>query len=348
MSSRIWISVITVFLLGLIVYLAWDEITHAWELMASIDIWILMLLVPIQAMAYLTAGEMMFSYLRAKNAIKHIRWFDQGRMALEMNFVNHILPSGGVSGISYMNWRLKPYGVTAGRATASQMVRFVAQFGSFVVLLLVAVVWITLDGAMNRWVILLSTSIVLMMLIGTVLVWSLVSNRRRSEKFARWLARALHRIVLAATFGRVRLSLKAKQIADFLIELHEEYLVLRRDHRLLLRPFLWGLVFNVLDVALFVITFWALGTPVSPAPILIAYGLASVAAVIAVTPGGAGIYEAIMVSFLATAGVGGGVAIAGILVTRVVMLLGTIGFGYVFYQQAVLRNGKNGKRTPAV
>lgn len=348
MSLRIWISIITVFLLGLIMYLAWDEITHAWELMASIDIWILMLLIPIQAMAYLTAGEMMFSYLRAKHAIKHVRWFEQGRMALEMNFVNHVLPSGGVSGISYMNWRLKPYGVSAGRATASQMVRFAAQFGSYVVLLLGAVVWITLDGEMNRWVILLSTSIVLVMLVGTVLVGSLVSSRSRSERFASWLARILRRAVGVITFGRIRLSLEAGPIAAFLIELHDEYLVLRRDHRLLLRPFLWGLAFNLLDVALFVITFWALGTPVSPAPILIAYGLASVAAVIAVTPGGAGVYEAIMVSFLATAGVAGGVAIAGILVTRVVVLLGTICFGYVFYQLAILRNGKNGKRTPAV
>lgn len=340
MSSRIWVSIITVFLLGLVVYLAWDEITHAWELMASLNIWLLALLVPVQIMAYLAAGEMMFSYLRAKHDMKRIRWFEQGRMALEMNFVNHVLPSGGVSGISYMNWRLKPYGISAGRATAAQMVRFAAQFGAYIVLLLVAVVWITLDGNMNRWVILLSVVIVLMMVIGTVLVGSLVSSKSRSEKFADWLVRVLRRAVRAVTFGRVRLSLKPERIASFFIELHDEYLTLRRDQRLLLRPFLWGLAFNVLDVALFTITFWALGTPVSPAPILIAYGLASIAAVIAVTPGGAGVYEAIMVSFLATAGVSGGVAIAGILVTRVVVLLGTIGLGYVFYQHAILRNDK--------
>ena len=340
MSARIWVSIITVFLLGLIIFLAWGEIKHAWLLLTQINIWILALLVPIQIMAYFTAAEMMFSYLRAKNTIKKITWFEQARMALEMNFVNHVLPSGGVSGISYMNWRLKPYDISAGRATAAQMVRFAAQFASYIVLLLVAVVWITLDGNMNRWVILLSILIVFMMTLGTVLVGTLVSSRARSEWFADWLVRAVRRFARTVTFGRITPSLAAEPIASFFIELHDEYLMLKNDRRLLLKPFLWGLLFNVLDVSLFVITFWALGTPISPAPVLIAYGLASIAAIIAVTPGGAGLFEALMVSFLATAGIGAGVAIAGTLVTRVVVLLGTIGLGYAFYQHAVLRYGK--------
>lgn len=340
MSARIWLSIITVFLIGLIIYLAWGEIVHAWQLLTSINIWILALLVPIQVLAYFTAGEMMFSYLRAKHAMKKISWFEQARMAFEMNFVNHVLPSGGVSGISYMNWRLKPYGISAGRATAAQMVRYAAQFAAYIALLLVAVVWITLDGDMNRWVILLSVVIVLMMTLGTVLVGALVSSTDRSRRFAEWLVRVLRRLVRTVTFGRMTLSLTAEPIASFFIELHDEYLLLRRDRKLLRKPFMWGLLFNLLDVSLFVITFWALGTPLSPAPILIAYGLASIAAVIAVTPGGAGLFEAIMVSFLATAGIGAGVAIAGILVTRVVVLLGTIGLGYAFYQHAILRNGK--------
>lgn len=340
MSGRIWVSIITVFLLGLIIYLAWGEIAHAWKLLTQINLWILALLIPIQIAAYFTAGEMMFSYLRAKHAMKKISWFEQGRMALEMNFVNHMLPSGGVSGISYMNWRLKAYNISAGRATAAQMVRYAAQFASFIVLLLLAVVWITLDGDMNRWVILLSGAIVVLMVVGVMLVGSLVSSKSRSERFADWLVKALRQMVKTLTLGRVTLSLTAEPIANFFIELHDEYLLLRKDQRLLLKPFLWGLLFNILDVSLFVITFWALGTPVSPAPILIAYGLASIAAIIAVTPGGAGLYEAIMVSFLATAGISAGVAIAGTLVTRVVVLLGTIGLGYAFYQHAILRHGK--------
>lgn len=333
-------SLVTFVLLGLIIYVAWDEIAHAWELLVSINIWILILLIPVQLFAYFAAGEMTFSYLRAKKATKDIHLFSQARMALEMNFVNHVLPSGGVSGISYMNWRLKRYGISIGKATAAQMVRYFAQFASFLVLLLIAVTWITLDGEMNRWVVLLSGFVVLVMTIGTGLAWVLISSQTRSTRFARWLTRWVNRTMKRITLGKVKNILDEEMIRHFLLEVHDEYRVLRNERRLLLQPFLWGIALNVFDALLFVITFWALGTPVSPAPILIAYGLGSIAAVLVVTPGGTGVYEAVMVSFLATAGVTAGAAIAGILVTRVALLLGTIGLGYAFYQHAILKYGK--------
>jgi uncharacterized protein (TIRG00374 family) len=340
MSFRFWMSLVTAVLLGLIIYFAWSEIVHAWQLLVSINVWILVLLIPVQLFAYFAAGEMTFSYLRAKQATARISLLNQMRMALEMNFVNHVLPSGGVSGISYMNWRLKRYGISAGKATAAQMVRYFSQFASFLALLLIAVTWITLDGNMNRWIVLISGFVALVMTVGTALAIVLISSRHRSTIFSGWLTRNVNRLVKRLTFRKVKTFLNKEKISHFLFELHDEYLVLRHDRRLLLRPFLWGIALNVFDAMLFVITFWALGTPVSPAPILIAYGLGSIAAVLVVTPGGTGVYEAVMVSFLATAGVGAGVAIAGILVTRVALLLGTIGLGYAFYQHAIIKYGK--------
>lgn len=338
---RIWVSIVTIVLLGLIVFFAWDEIVHAWELLGTINVGILALTIPLQIVAYFAAGEMMFSYLRAaKTGTKRIKGLTQARMALEMNFVNHVLPSGGVSGISYMNWRLKQYGISAGRATAAQLVRYVAQFAAFTVLLLIAVAWITLDGDINRSVILISSFIVLVMLISTVAIFVVVSSKRRSQSFAGWLAAVATGFLRVVTFGRYKKTVSSGPIAHFLIEMHDEFLTLRRERKLMIRPFLWGLVFNVFEISLFAITFWALGSPISPAPILIAYGLASIAGLLIITPGGTGAYEAIMVSFLATAGIKPGVAIAGILVTRVVVLLGTIGFGYIFYQHAVIKHGK--------
>jgi uncharacterized protein (TIRG00374 family) len=138
--------------------------------------------------------------------------------------------------------------------------------------------------------------------------------------------------------------LKRDKVNEFFDELHKDYLALNADKRILIKPFLWGLLFNAADVALFLITFWALGVPVNPAPILIAYGVASVAGFFVVTPGGAGAYEAIMVAFLALAGLSQGTAIAGIVLTRVILLLGTIGLGYLFYQHAIIKYGK--KRPP--
>jgi putative heme transporter len=53
----------------------------------------------------------------------------------------------------------------------------------------------------------------------------------------------------------------------------------------------------------------------------------------------------LMVGFLALAGLGQGVAIAGIVLTRVILLIGTIVFGYVFYQIALVKYGKQNDKS---
>ncbi|MGK2896263.1 MAG: hypothetical protein ACSLEY_01505, partial [Candidatus Saccharimonadales bacterium] len=157
MSIRTWISMFTVVLLAVIVYVARHEIAHAWTLLSQVNIWILLLLVPGQIFVYYAAGEMVFSYLKRKHSIHHLTPPTLARMALEMNFVNHVLPSAGVSGASYMNWRLGHYGVGLSRATMAQVVRFAAGFVAFIALLVVAVVAVTIDGTVNRWIILFSS-----------------------------------------------------------------------------------------------------------------------------------------------------------------------------------------------
>jgi uncharacterized protein (TIRG00374 family) len=168
----------------------------------------------------------------------------------------------------------------------------------------------------------------------------LLSSPKRISKFSNRFVRAANGLVRKLTFGRKKRVLAHSKVDAFFMEMHDDYLALKRDKRILIKPFLWGLLFTAADIALFFITFWALGHPINPAPILIAYGVATIAGFFVITPGGAGAYEAIMVAFLAVAGLDKGTAIAGIVLTRVILLLGTIGLGYLFYQRTLIRYGR--------
>jgi uncharacterized protein (TIRG00374 family) len=340
MSFRAWLSVVTLLLVGVIIYFSRHELAHAWELLEHVNVWILLLLVPGQLLVYYAGGEMIFSYLRAKKSIDKVSGLELARMSLEMNFVNHVLPSGGVSGISYMTWRLGKFGVTPGRATMSQVVRFATQFAAFITLIALAVIAVTIDGNINRWIIFVSSILVSSMVGMIVACIYLISSTKRTVRFGNWLTRFVNKWTRKITFGRKRKVLDQHRVDTFFTEMHHDYIALRQDKGMLLKPYLWGLVFILADVGLFVITFWALGVAVNPAPILIAYGVAALAGFFVVTPGGAGAYEAIMVAFLAVAGLSGGIAIAGIVLARVILLLGTIVFGYVFYQLALVKYGK--------
>jgi uncharacterized protein (TIRG00374 family) len=343
MSFRAWLSVITLIFIAVIIYFSRHELQHAWELLGRVNIWILLLLIPGQMLVYYAGGEMLFSYLRAKKSIDSIPPQSLVRMSLEMNFVNHILPSGGVSGISYMTWRLGKYGVTAGRATMSQVVRYAMSFAALIALIAISVLVVTIDGNINRWMILMS-SILVSIMIGAILgCVYLISSPRRMASFGNWLVRFVNKIVRKITFGRKKRILNHAKVDAFFEEMHRDFAALMADKSILIRPFIWGIVFTLADVGLFMITFLALGEPINPAPILIAYGVASVAGFLVATPGGAGAYEAIMVAFLAVAGISQGIAIAGIVLTRVILLLGTIILGYVFYQLALVKYGKKGQ-----
>lgn len=333
-------SIITLALIVIIIYFSRHELARAWHLLQHVNIWILLLLIPVQIMVYYGAGEMTFSYLRSKKSIENIPKATLVRMALEMNFVNHVLPSGGVSGISYMAWRLGKFGVSSGRATMAQVVRFAMGFVAFIILLAISVVAVTVDGSINRWIILMSSVLVAITLGSIFAVIYLVSSHNRTTRFAKWFTHLVNGIVRKLSFGRRVQVLTLERVEVFFAEIHRDYIALRHDKKILIKPLLWGLFYTLADLLLFLVTFWALGVVVNPAPVLIAYGVATLAGLLVITPGGAGAYETIMVAFLALAGLDQGTAIAGTILTRAILLLGTIVLGYVFYQLALVKYGK--------
>lgn len=343
MSFRAWLSLITVVLLAVILFASRHELVRAWELLGQVNLWILALMIPLQILVYYAGGEMIFSYIRAKGQMSKTPRKELVRIALEGNFVNHILPSGGVSGVSYLTWRLGILGIGPGRATMAQVVRHVMTFVAFSVLLLVALFAVTVDGTINRWIILTSASLVGFITLAILALVFLLSSKRRIDRFSVWVYQVINLATRRATFGRKRKLVQQEIIEKFLNDMHDDFLELRHDKKLLRKPFLWGLVYNLGDAGLFMVAFWALGEIFNPAPILIAYGVASLAGFIVLTPGGAGAYEAIMVTFLAFAGIAGGVAIAGVLLARVVVLVGTILFGYIFYQHSLSAHGIKGQ-----
>lgn len=341
MKFRTWLSVITIVLLAIVVIAGWHDIRDAFRYLTQVNLWILALMIPAQFISYLATGEMIFSYLRAKGNLKDLNVLKVTRMSLEFNFVNHVFPSGGAAGIAYFGWLLSKHGVSSGRSTMAQIIRFALTFISFIMLLTIALVALIIDHSVNRTTILLSLLLVFLAVGGTLLGIFLISSKKRLDGFSQWLTTMTNRCVAKLTRGKKKKLVKYETIESFFTDIHNDFLAIMRDKRILLKPFAWSIIANIMDVALIYIAFWSFGIHVNPAVIFIAFGLSSIASAVAVTPGGAGVYEAIMIAFLASAGVPTEIAIAGTLLARVLLMLGTIAFGFVFYQLTVLRYGKH-------
>ncbi|MEO6110122.1 MAG: lysylphosphatidylglycerol synthase transmembrane domain-containing protein [Candidatus Saccharimonadales bacterium] len=343
LSARAWMTLITLVLLGVVIFLAHREILKAWDLIGQINLWVLAILIPVQFFSYYATGGMIFNYLRSKGDLKDVSHWRMTRIALELNFVNHVLPSGGAAGFSYLGWLLSKYKVSVSRTTMAQIIRFALTFVSFVLLLMVAVGILILDHRIDRVILLLCVGLATVAIGATVGGILVIGSKKRLDAFSGWLTRLVNTIVRKITRGRKKKILNDTLLFNFFNDLHEDYMAIRRDRRILIRPFIWAVLANIADVALIWIAFWSLGFMINPALLFVAFGLASLAGGASVTPGGAGVYETIMIAFLASGHVSAEVAIAGTLIARVTLVLGTILFGYLFYQLTV---NKYGKRTP--
>lgn len=343
MSFRTWVSIITLILLALVIYFAWPEIVKAWGLLGGVNLWILSLLIPVQFFSYYANGDMIFSYLRSKGNLKTTSHWQLTRMSLELNFVNHIMPSGGAAGMSYLGWVLSRHDVSAGRAIMAQIVRYILSFSGYILMLILCVGLLLFDNMINRTVLILCAIMIIAVIVLVVLTIRMLSDHGRLIRFSNWLTHTANRIYSKLTHSKKTEVLKLEKVEAFFTEIHHDYLEILDEKKILVVPFIWSIVENVLNVALTLIAFMALGHWVNPATLFIACGISSLAGLISSIPGGAGVYEAVMIAVLTSSGVSPEVAIAGTLLARSILLSGTILFGYAFYQLTINKYGKSSK-----
>ena len=304
----------------------------------NINIGVLLLLIPEQVLMYYAAGQIYFAFLRQRRGFK-LSQAKLTRISLEINFVNHALPSGGASGLAYLIWRLKDLDVSAGQISFIHVLRYgicalANTIQTFIAVAIVLMAGTTLEN--GYWALLLAVVIALGIQGIIVLAWAIVRKQERVDWLSEKATTFVNKLVHSLTKGRKRKLLKDDSVARFFGDLRRDYLNLMRNKRILVKPVIWGAFYSFLELATYWVVACALGHPEILPQIMIAEGIASVVGTVMVTPGGMGGYEAAMVAVMVATGVDLSTATITVVVTRVFVLVGTILSGYGFYQQALM------------
>ena len=317
-----------------------DYLTHT-------NIIIVLLLIPEQLFMYYCAGQIFFSYMAAKKHAQKIPKNDLVRIALELNFVNHAVPSGGVSGLGYIAWRLKPYGATPGQTSFMYVLRYAITTFANQAQTLIAIVALLIMGVVapeNRYMLYLVGTISIVV-IGMVIVGFWIVGKR---KVLNWVMKKgvafVNWFVKTVTFGKKKSVIKEEVAMKFCDEISEDYEEARHNRAMLKKPFVWGMAYSFLEVATYWIVGASMGHPELLPQIMVAEAVGSVLGAVIPTPGGAGGYEASMAGVMWALGVDLGLATAVVVTTRVIVLVGTIASGYGFYQHAISRLGREDKK----
>lgn len=295
----------------------------------------LLLLIPLTLVGYHAQAKIyqdLFGLLG--NKLKYGFLF---RVALELNFVNMVFPSGGVSGISYFGVRMRGQDISGTRASLVQMIRLLIVFGSFEILLVIGLLMMAIGGQANDLVILVAGSISTLLVVGTFAFLMILRSETRIHATFTFITNTVNKVV---HFFRSKHpeTISTARAEGIVRDLHENYKTIESNYRQLRSTFLWALLLNVTAVLSIYVVYIAFDAWINLGAIILAYSVANFAGLISVLPGGIGIYEALMTGVLAAAGVPAALSLPVTVMYRVISTVIQAIPGYVLYHRTVNRN----------
>lgn len=334
---KLLLNIATIVALLLFAWFLREDLGKTIQNLGRVNTWLLLLLIPIQILNYHAQTKMyqgMFAIVGNKLSYKFLY-----KASLELNFVNHVFPSGGAAGISYFTLRLKSGHITGAKATVIQIMKLALTFVAFEVLLIIGMLSLAAMGRANNLTILVGTAISTLLLVGTFAFVYIVGSKTRINQFFTAVTKLLNRLI---HFVRpkhpetINIS-SARHVFD---DFHDNYRMLRKSLPRLKAPFWYALLANATEILSIYIVFMAFGHIVNIGAVILAYGVANFAGLVSVLPGGVGVYEFLMTAVLATAGVPVGLSIPVIIMYRVLNTLIQVPPGYYLYQKNLSASDK--------
>lgn len=308
-----------------------EEITHvAW--------WVLLLIIPLQIWKYDAQARLYRAlFLIVGNRFSYRQMYET---ALELNFVNTVFPSGGVSGISYYGVRMRADNMTGGRATLVQIMKLGLQFLSFEVLLAFGLLALAIKGDVNVFIFMLTVILATLLVAATAFFAYILGARGRIGAFHVALRGFVNAAYKLLTGGRGKRRFELARVDDLLLELHSNFQTIKGRWRELKRPFYLALAVNVAEILTIYAVYVAFSQWVNIGAVILAYSVANFAGFVSVLPGGVGIYEALTVAVLVAGGVPAALGLSVTIMFRMLSTILQLVPGYYFYHRTIHRGHK--------
>lgn len=330
---KLILNLVTLVALIVLVYAIRRQLGDTFHNLTRVNSLALMFMIPIEALNYHAQARLYGDLFRiVGNDLKYGFLY---RASLELNFVNHVFPSGGVTGISFFSVRLrKKNEITATKATLIHIMKIGLTFISFEILTVIGLLALAIAGRASNLTILVAASLSTLMIVATVLFVYVVGSRQRINSFFTSVTTLLNSFVRFFWPGNPEpINITAAKV--IFNEFHDNYQLLKDNVSELKVPFWYAFLANVTEVAVLYAVYIAFGEYVNIGAVILAYAVANFAGFVSVLPGGIGIYEAIMTAVLATTGISPSVSLPVTVMYRVLNTLIQLPPGYYFYHKTI-------------
>ena len=333
---KLILNIVTLIALAILIWATRSQLADTFQNLARVHASLLLLLIPVELLNYHAQTKLYQGLFRVVgNDLSYKFLF---KTSVELNFVNHVFPSGGVTGISYFGLRLrKGAEITTAKATLIQVMKLGLTFLSFEVLIIFGMVCLAALGRVNNLTILVASSLSTLLLVGTVGFGFIVGSKDRINSFFTAVTKFLNRLIQLVRPNHpetINISSAKVTFTDF----HDNYQVLKSSWRQLRKPFWWAFLTNLTEVLAVYVVYLAFGHAVNFGAVILAYAVANFAGLVSVLPGGVGIYEGLMTAVLASTGIPAGISLPVTVMYRILNTLIQLPPGYYFYQKNLTKN----------
>jgi uncharacterized protein (TIRG00374 family) len=330
---KLVINLVTFIALAFLIFATRSQIGDTFTRLRYVNGWILLTLIPIELLNYHAQARLYQRLFKiVGNQVSYKFLF---RAALELNFVNHVFPSGGVTGISYFTVRMrKSNEITSGKATLVHAIKIALYVLAFEVALAIGVICLAAMGRVNGLVILVASSLSTLLLVFTVLFIYVVGSRSRINSFLTYMTKLVNSVIhlVRPSYPETINIEGARRMFD---DFHNNFNAIKQSYPQLKAPFWYALLCDFTEIAAIYAVYAAFDKFVNVGAVILAYGIANFAGLVSVVPGGVGIYEALMTIVLAAAGIKPGVSLPITVTYRILNTILQLPPGYVLYQQAL-------------
>ncbi len=331
---KLILNIVTIFALIIFVIAIRGQLAQTFHNVFRVNACALLLIIPVEFLNYDAQARLyrgLFHIVGNKLGYRFL--FET---SLELNFINNVFPSGGVTGISYYGVRMRGKDITGAKATVVQLLKLVMIFLSFEVLIVVGVFLLAVEGHMSSLILLLAAVLTTIMVLGTAGFAFIIGSKKRIAGFFSYMTVVLNKLIHIVRPHHPE-TINIARARSLFEDLHDNYMLIRKDWRLLKRPFFWGLAANFWEIMAVYVVYVAFGHFVNFGAVILAYAVANFAGLVSILPGGIGVYEGLMTLVLVASGVPSRLSLPVTVMYRVVNTLVQLPPGYIYYRRTLGR-----------
>lgn len=320
---------IVLILLGLLLVRNFGKIPEFITLLKSLNIWILMLIIPIRYGYYWASTRFYQHFYGLFN--RRLSYKELFPGVINMNFLNTVVPSGGLSGAAYFA-RMYSDRITNRQSYLAQFFWYIGTAVSLILILAASFLILFFSNSIIQVSFRLTLIFISVLLSIAIVAVVVTLNPFLFKKLlfvltrpANWILKLIKRDMLSQI-----------QINRFVDNYHDLITMFSKHPRRAVRPFLDTFICILCEVASLLVVFLAFGKFVNPGVIGAAYVLALLSSALAFITAGVGVYEATMVAIFVALGVSFDVAFSVTTVYRLIAFWGFIPLGLYFYKRQTL------------